>query len=202
MKAATRSKTLAKKQRRTRARDLATAYHEAGHAFVGWKLGERVKIATIEPNTRRGSDGYVISRSGRHNADLAYSRLSGQRIGEQHNAVVVLMAGEAAQRRHNPKSVRPWHAGGDRKEIADILTSMHERNEARQAYRYLEVRTKNFVEDRRHWPVISHLARELIKHRRMNGEQVVAAIIEGNRIRNEKWKSETRTSSRWLTKFL
>lgn len=159
----------------TNRKNLATAYHEAGHAFADWHFGFKVKRATIVP--KDGYAGYVVSKSRLHFRSLAYTNPSGARIGRLHERIVSLLAGCAAQRRYRPSSIRSWHGSSDRKGVVDLVFGLHAENEAPHVFRYLTLKAENLV--KRYWFVIEHLAGELFKRKTMTGDEVIAAIRAG-----------------------
>lgn len=175
----------------------ATAYHEAGHAFAAWHFRFKVKKASIVPNAKDGSAGHVLTKTGLHHRSLEYNNPSGARIGRLHERIVSLMAGHVAQRRYRASSVRPYHAQSDRNAVADVLLSIHAKNELSHVIRYLETRTRNLITKPMHWFVISHLAGELLKRQTMTGEEVESAILEGFKRHAEA--SENARSCRVLT---
>lgn len=160
----------------------ATAYHEAGHAFADSVFGFRIKRASIVPNEKDGSAGHVKTKSGLHFRSLEYTTPSGARIGRLHERIVSMMAGIAAQRRFSPRSVRSFHARGDYENAALILERIHSPNEIQHVWRYLEEKTKHLIEIPQFWFVIGHLAKALLKHTIMTGEQVDATIREGRQL--------------------
>ena len=155
----------------------AIAYHEAGHAFADWHFKFKVKKATIVP--KGDALGYVKSKSRLHFRSLEYGNPSGARIGRLHERVVSLLAGHAAQRRFSARSVRSYHASSDRQAVADLLSRLHSEWELPHVIRYLDAKAKYLIENPCHWQVIQHLAKALLKHKTMTGEQVEAAIREG-----------------------
>ena len=154
----------------------ATAYHEAGHAFADWHFGFTVKRATIMP--KGGTAGHVATTTRLHFRSLEYSNPSGARIGRLHERVVSLLAGHEAQRRYSPSSVRSYHARSDREKVADLLVTLHSKEELPHVLRYLQAKAANLVERPLHWRAIRHLAGLLVKHKTMTGEQVTEAILE------------------------
>ena len=156
---------------------MATAYHEAGHAFADWKFGFKVKRATIVP--KHDAAGSVRTKTGLHFRSLEYSNPSGARIGRLHEHIVSLFAGQAAQRRFCPGGVRAIHASRDRQSAFDLLTRLHSTKEIPHVWRYLEAKARNLIENQMHWRVIRHLAQSLLKHQTMTGAQVEAAIRKG-----------------------
>jgi hypothetical protein len=172
-----KSKPSAKEQ----ARRSATAYHEAGHAFADWHFKFRVKRASIVPDAKAGSAGRVESefRSlARALNDCTVDR-SVALISRAHTHIIALLAGEAAQRRYRPSSVRRWHASGDYQQAVDWLVSLHPQNELPHVVRYLQASAKNLVEKPMHWAAIRYLAGELLKRQTMTGKEVNKAILVG-----------------------
>lgn len=158
---------------------MATAYHEAGHAFAGWHFRFKVKKASIISNSKNKSAGYVKTVTGLHLSSLDYSNPSSQRIGRLHERAVYLMVGPAAQRRFRSRSVRFYHGGRDREMAFYQLERIHPPNEIPHVWRYLEAKAKNLVDHPMHWRVISNLAESLLKQQSMTGDQVEVVIREG-----------------------
>jgi ATP-dependent Zn protease len=157
--------------------NAATAYHEAGHAVADWKFGFTVKIASIVPDSKNGSAGHVSSRTRLHFRSLEYSTPSGARIGKIHEQIVSLLAGHAAQKRYNARSVRSYHAQNDREAAANLLFSLHAANELPHVIRYLEKKAGNLIAS--NWFVIDYLAKELLKRKTMSGQEVEDEILHG-----------------------
>ena len=82
----------------------ATAHHEAGHAFAAILKGVRFDYVTIEPGGH--ASGHVQFLSLPDGMERTF-----------HMQAVVAMAGEAAQRRFKPGSVRRHHGAGDREAV-------------------------------------------------------------------------------------
>jgi hypothetical protein len=84
----------------------ATAHHEAGHAVANWKLGFKIRRVTIVP--RDGPLGTTTTKGPALRAS-EYGKLTGRRIGYYHDMIVSQLAGEEAQRRFDPRSIRRHH---------------------------------------------------------------------------------------------
>jgi ATP-dependent Zn protease len=150
----------------------ATAYHEAGHAFADWKFHFKIKQLTIVPGD--GSLGTATTKYFQFR-QLEYGRLDdGKRIGRYHDRIVTLLAGEEAQRRFDPKSIRKHHGAGDNDSVKELLMRLHPdaEEECRYAFRYLLARTRNLVSDRRNWRQIEDPAKALLERRTLTGEKV------------------------------
>jgi hypothetical protein len=81
--------------------------------------------------------------------------------------VVMLLAGEEAQRRFNPKSIRKYHAAADHGSVIEVLTRLHlDAEECRCAFRYLLARTRNLISNPWYRRRIEDLAKALIRRAR------------------------------------
>jgi hypothetical protein len=107
-----------------RARDLSTAYHEAGHAIIAWQFGIHLHHVTIEPD--KDSHGKLIGNlvAGIVKLDVGLIPPRVQRRVE--NYAVQALAGLAAQRRYNPRSLRSHHGYSDRGNVIDLLSYLCE----------------------------------------------------------------------------
>jgi ATP-dependent Zn protease len=85
--------------------DPATAFHEAGHAVAAWCLGEPITRITIVPDDER--DGAVEFANPLRDADL--ETLDARNRARRH--IVVLWAGEIAQKHFDPGSWHDHHGG-------------------------------------------------------------------------------------------
>ena len=153
-------------------RQRAIAYHEAGHAVAAYVHHVAIHRAAIIPsadfaghvshaNPLRGRpiDAMTTPRDRRHMERL----------------VIVALAGDAAQRRHAPRSVRSWHADQDRRNAADLV-SYFVGSEAQQAayLAYLWAVTDDLVD--LHWPAVEAVAAELLERRDLSGKRVRGII--------------------------
>ena len=157
--------------------DAATAYHEAGHAVAGLCLGLRVRHATIEPDG--DSDGHVMSEREKPSTAFAIERgdvWHSSRFRAE-KRVMRLLAGEVAQRRYNPRSVRWRHAESDRNQSLDILFKYSPYEDALDVnhhYEMLREWTVSLIEQ--HWHLVEAVAKALLEHRELSGTQVRAVI--------------------------
>jgi hypothetical protein len=93
---------------------------------------------------------------------------------------LICLAGASAQRRFAPRSIRGWHSHGDYQKAVDISSHMCGSNKEENAYlRWLQVRSDNLVET--YWLEIDAVAKALLKHRTLNGEEIVRAITSAGR---------------------
>ena len=153
----------------------ATAHHEAGHAFADWLLHFPIEQVTIVPSdeamgTATSKGRRVLRLLRRLEVDRP---ITGKQIGNCHDLVVTLLAGEEAQRRFDPKSIRKHHAAGDHDSVIEVLMRLHpDAEECRCAFRYLLARTRNLISNPWYWRRIEDLAKALIKRRTLTGEEV------------------------------
>ena len=153
----------------------ATAHHEAGHAVANWKLGFKIRKVTIVP-----SDGPLGTTTTKGLALRAseYGKLTGRRIGYYHDMIVSQLAGEEAQRRFDPRSIRRDHTARDYRSEKELLKRLHgdAEKECFHAFRYLRERARNFVNHPINWRLIEDLARALLERRTLTGEEVKGVL--------------------------
>ena len=103
--------------RRSTASLEVTAFHEAGHAVAAWHAGLEIHSATIVPTPRL--DGCVTHANPLYGVHLDCDGSDEARLRAE-AAIIVLLAGPAAQRRHNPRSWRSWYGSSDHERAADL----------------------------------------------------------------------------------
>lgn len=136
----------------------ATAYHEAGHAVAALALRIPVKRVSIVGDAKRGVAGHVY---------LGPSRS----VDAMHKQGIVALAGEAAQRRYNPRSVRAHHGGGDRQAVAEYaLERTGSGEQATLLARLWELQARDLVEKR--WDTIQRVAIALLEWQTLDAERV------------------------------
>ena len=154
-------------------RSQATAYHEAGHAVACFMYDIKLHSISIRPD--EDSHGRVnhnnpLFRISDNAGDLSASQR--QRI---ERCVVIALAGNVAQRRFNPRSVRSHHAQNDFNKAADVLSHLSGSDKELQAYmNLLLIRAENLL--MRMWPSVTALASSLLKESALSGEQATAII--------------------------
>jgi len=165
-----RAPTLNRGAARTRRKWVATAYHEAGHAIANIVLRFKTKKVSIVPCGEM--DGVVESNLGIKLRSSEW-RTPGRAARERrHDKVVTILAGEQAQRRFNPRSVRARHFEADSHDIVDYLRALHpEDDELRAAYKYLRLRARNLVN--LYWGMIQDMAEVLMKEGTVTGERAL-----------------------------
>ncbi len=156
---------------------VATAYHEAGHVVAAWLLGftaldvsiirdrdsaGRVTIEPEEPSTCE-----AIARGDRWDT----SRF----IAEKR--IMMLQAGEVAQRRYDPRSVRGHHSQSDRN-ISDVLLRQYAPDREKrdiEPHRLLLCNwTIHLIEQR--WPLVEGVAETLLVRPELFGDQILDVL--------------------------
>jgi hypothetical protein len=158
----------------------AIAYHEAGHAVVAFFLAVPLRRATIVADAK--TLGHVTSAAipRATSDDIEYGdRFTPGRLRAEKNAMI-LMAGELAQRRFNPRSVRSYHANHDRLGIDHLLQRygayLPDRSiDYRPHYTMLRLWTEELL--RREWPAVESVAKALIDRRTLSGIEIRAVIL-------------------------
>ena len=144
--------------------NLSTAYHEAGHAVAAWRLNIvlRRKGVTIVPDRERGSDGstfhrQVVSKNIEHDRS-SRNVLKAERLAQ------LSLAGEIAQRRYSPRSVRSYHSKSDREKAIDTLSYFVADSRELEAWlKLLHIRTENMFSNPDVWRAVERLAAELMQ---------------------------------------
>lgn len=165
---------------KTKQHTVFVAYHKAGHAVASCQLGFGARKVTIVPtDTAEGSmspKGYVQLHR------LEWDTFTGARLGRFHDKIVVLLAGVEAQRRYSPRSVRSLHLhrkDSDFSRADELLFRLHGHdNECRAAFRYLQIRTQNLVNNEMNWARIEGLAKALIERGTLIGDEVKEVFRE------------------------
>jgi Peptidase family M41 len=137
----------------------ALAYHEAGHAVVGYVLGLEIEQVTINPSeTSLGQCRYRGWDDEEAGADLD-------------TQLLFILAGAVAEEIAMGAASR---SADERKALG--LARLRDDSEEEAARRAAGVRwlTARFLE--RHWPVVKALAMALRKHRDLDGPQATGII--------------------------
>jgi ATP-dependent Zn protease len=136
----------------------ATAHHEAGHAVAAIVRGVRVKHATIAPSGNRA--GHI--------------RLLGRvptQTGAMHDRGMIALAGEAAQRRFSPRSVRRHHGGSDREAVRRFALDASGSAKVAQCLVDLwQAQADDLVQAR--WATIQRIAAALLERQTIDGAEL------------------------------
>jgi hypothetical protein len=84
------------------------------------------------------------------------------------------LAGEAAQRRFNPRSVRKHHGHSDRQNVIDLLSYLCEPSSKVMTHysAMLDARARAAVQNPLNWRAIKTLADELMQRRTIKGREL------------------------------
>src|SRR5262245_24159366 len=95
----------------------SSAYHEAGHAVAHFLFRRKFRSISIGPG-----GGLILGYPSRLREDPSHAILSFDRVPQIIDEFVMIsMAGEIAQRKASPGSVKSWHSQSDRNSQADWL---------------------------------------------------------------------------------
>lgn len=129
-----------------------SAYHEAGHAVVGRILGLTVESVSIVPDETRGTIEWYSAGQTRFSSPLR-DRASDANVEELERNAIMLLAGEAAQRKWSPRSVQKHCIAGDRL-VIKLMVSEFEIPRLRKIVCKLVSK---------HWFEVESLANELLE---------------------------------------
>lgn len=158
-------KTAPRKNRTDRA-NLATAFHEAGHAIAALALGIRIRSVSIEPgddyhgvcglDTRLRVSQYQFTSPGPKGRDTL----------RRH--IIISLAGPVAQRKHRPSSIRSFHATSDYSDAVTLAEFAEGSVRATNLYlEYLLAVAEDFVDG--NWIAVERLARALLQEKTISG---------------------------------
>lgn len=147
--------------------DIAVAYHEAGHAVIGQKLGVPVRRVSIEPTEAyRGmvliDDPVRGIKDGDETSDRARLRVE--------RTIIVRLAGPVAQRKHRPSSWRRYHGSDDYRGLAGLAACFYDGETLDAFIRWLELRTQDLVEI--HMSAIDRVAQALLERKTLTSDEI------------------------------
>jgi ATP-dependent Zn protease len=139
--------------------EKSTAYHEAGHALVAYRLDFYGGTITIL------SDGYLAGSS------ISESEWAdGSRDIEQ---IIVYYAGFASESKYNKDADKLGSSGDD--ERAAGLLKFHKETESS-----LRIKAKELID--KNWPIIEAIAEKLFEYKTLDGDEwsiIIDAFDEG-----------------------
>jgi hypothetical protein len=154
------------------ARDRIIAFHEAGHAVVGWRVGLWPRTISIAPSG--DAAGHVEHKLGIDPVELE-CRSPHRLMNAVTKNIMVSLAGEIAQRRHDPRSVRRYQGRSDRLNAARLASSVGaEGEEAAAMLRWLALRTEKVIAG--HWRFVERVADTLVIERTIRRARFVELV--------------------------
>lgn len=150
-----------------------SAYHEAGHAFVAFYVGARVRSVTIDPDRDEGPERYADIK-----IEWPLDRFTERELSE--NSVLVALAGPVAEMIHRGETLHPgfvaeWAADW---KLAWRDATPYYPNE-RKRLLYLEqtsVRLYRLLDREDHWAALAAVVDNLLAHETLDGEEVEAIL--------------------------
>lgn len=149
--------------------ETLTAYHEAGHAVIGYALGGMIDSLQLGGE----SNGDLPRRFG--DCRINWGRVDPHGDWQVQREVLTVLAGPAAEmvyrgERFDPKSFGPWQ--DDWRTAWEIGRSMASDEMRRaQVLWLLTLRLEKLLRGDRCWPAVAALADELLAHEFLEGEQ-------------------------------
>jgi hypothetical protein len=162
-------------RRLSRSSESATAFHEAGHAVVGFHEGIRLRSASIIPDADR--DGVVRWHSpfrapGLVALETGVSYQARRRIEKYARAV---LAGNLAQRKFRARSIRSWHPYSDFVVAENFVSRACRSREECVAYlELLSVQANDTLKFR--WDQVETVAAALIDRKQLSGSELLALL--------------------------
>jgi hypothetical protein len=160
----------------------AVAYHEAGHAVAAWLLNIPLRKVTIVPEG--DALGYVLrcgvafpkrvreafEFGGMSDRDEAWAYY----IAERH--AVYCIAGNEAQNRFNPRSVRNCHSKSDRKSALAGLCRLADSKAIPLYWRILKMRAEKLFDNPSNWKAVKALAETLMERKTLSGDEALEIV--------------------------
>jgi ATP-dependent Zn protease len=152
-----------------------TAYHEAGHAVVAYRLKAEVRHVSIVPD--HFSRGYFVS------GDLFCAPGCGSDRANLERAIKICLAGPLAQQRFRRRSYCRRGGRQDYDCASGLARYLAGAAGEREFLRYQERRTQALVEH--YWSEIELVAQALLERDELSGTEVKNIIEERGRLAQE-----------------
>lgn len=136
--------------------DVATAYHEAGHAVAALALGRPVHRVSVLPD--RDRLGWCEFRKG-------VFRPSEDWLERE---ALIALAGMAAEARHTGEYALP-EAAQDLRYVRKLALQRASERSVERLERRLLAKTEHLLADDDHWRAVESIAAELLKHGQISG---------------------------------
>jgi hypothetical protein len=147
---------------------LAAAYREAGHV-VGALTQSRVDYSAAFARTLE-LRGPVVHKNALRGAKLGLDASDDARLRAE-RAILVRLAGPAAQKRHAPRSWRSRHGESDLKQALDLASTVSSsRSAAHALVARLGIAADDLIEAR--WPLVERVASALIEGSPLSAAQI------------------------------
>lgn len=153
-----------------------TAYHEAGHAVIAARFGAHIVKASIIPDGKRG--GYVRWSPVRdYPPNVMITPEEWRKINHERECIVTL-AGEIAQTRYAPRSLRRMWPYSDIVDTTRSARDAHGDIELIAPYiKYLTLRTRKLVDEC--WEEIERVAIALLEKDELSGLEIWSLVLNG-----------------------
>ena len=158
--------------------ERATAFHEVGHAVASFRVGRKFRYVTIIPGDDSAGHvrNYRLSSSTTH---MNVRQLEWDRFPDWIDRILMIsLAGEAAQRKGAPRSVRQFHASGDRENIANWLFATGAAGQE-EYLAYCRERLESMFNDRVTWTGLVALVEALLEKKQLTYAESYKAFLEG-----------------------
>lgn len=146
--------------------EIATAYHEAGHAVIAVTQGRPVEKVTIQRNSLRLGQCHVSKRRGQPIKDMTEVQ------------ALILFAGIVAEARHTGS----YNWGGAQQDMYGIRQLARSRGGNDKQVERLQQRwldkTEYLMDDEAIWNAIDAVAKELILKRSISGRAVQHIVLQ------------------------
>jgi ATP-dependent Zn protease len=162
---------------------LRVAFHEAGHVVAAHTEGMPIRKATIIPE--RDESGHVLHVGPLRGVKLDSNGSDRARLRAE-SAIIIFLAGRAAQKKYSPRSWRNFHGCSDFANAARLAPRVNGTDAATNAHsRWLDIRAKDLVEA--HWDDVVIIAEALVEERTLDRKRI-----------DEIFKSAVATNSDYL----
>ena len=171
---------------RNKLRLQCTAYHEAGHHVLKWRLGIRLGKVTIKPDHKKGELG--VSESHRP----AFKKETIKKMCEDkkttpgqtrriENQIMVCLAGREAERIFRTKKRGLCGEPQDYEQAQNLLSILVDviSPQYRVYWKLLLLRTEDILSTPPVWCAVKGLAEALLKKETLTGKEAMEVIIKG-----------------------
>lgn len=139
------------------AREIATAYHEAGHAVIALSLGRPVERVSIQPSQSRLGHCEIQKGSFRQSKDVLETE------------ILILLAGPAAEARHTGRY--DWI--GATQDLRGVRRLVEMRAASQKQVERLERRmldkAEHLLQQAEIWTAVDQIAQELLRNTTISG---------------------------------